>query len=138
MKSIMSVRNGKKLLIIFGLAFSLNLIWENLHSYLYVHYQGGKITEWILLKAALFDAIFTTLLAVIFIPVGYFKNRLWWSLVIGIIFAVILERFALSTGRWAYNDLMPIIPLIKTGLTPTLQLGLISFGLYKFLKLDKK
>src|SRR3989338_3728565 len=91
MKSIMSVRNGKKLLIIFGLAFSLNLIWENLHSYLYVHYQGGKITEWILLKAALFDAIFTTLLAVIFIAVGYFKNRLWWSLVIGIIFSVILD-----------------------------------------------
>ena len=128
----------KKLPLIFVLAFLLNLIWENLHSYLYVHYQAEKITELILLKAALFDAIFITLLSLIFISVGYFKNRLWWSLVIGIIFAVILERFALSTGRWAYNDLMPIIPFVKTGLTPTLQLGIISFGIYKFLKINRK
>ena len=128
----------KKLPLIFVLAFLLNLIWENFHSYLYVHYQGGVITQLILLRATLFDATVITLLAWPFIMIDYFKKRLWWSMVIGIIFAVILERFAIFTGRWAYNDLMPIIPLVKTGLTPTLQLGLITFGIYKFLKINKE
>ena len=128
----------KKILLIFILAFILNLIWENIHSYLYLHYQNGSITELILLRAALFDAIFITLLSLIFIFNNYFNRRIWWALIIGLIFAVTLERYALDTNRWAYNDLMPIIPLIKTGLTPTLQLGLISFGIYKFLKIDKE
>src|SRR3989338_6127191 len=52
----------KKLIAIFALAFLLNLIWENLHSWLYAYYEGGVITEWILLRATLFDAIFITLL----------------------------------------------------------------------------
>lgn len=133
-----NMRGMKKIPIIFNLAFLLNLIWENLHSYLYVHYQGGTITQLVLIRAALFDAIFITLLALIFIAVDYFNRRLWWSLIIGIVFAIILERWALDTGRWAYNDLMPIIPLLKTGLTPTLQLGLLSFSIYKLVKINKK
>ena len=117
----------KKILLIFNLAFISNIIWENLHAFLYIHYQGQNITQLILLRAALFDATFITILSLPFIFLKYFKQRLWWSLVMGIIFAIILEYFALITNRWAYNDLMPIIPIIKTGLTPTLQLGLIAY-----------
>lgn len=128
----------KKIILIFILAFILNLIWENFHALLYVNYQGEKITQLILLRASLFDALFITLLSLPFIFIKYFNQRIWYSIVIGIIFAIILERWALATGRWAYNDLMPIIPIIKTGLTPTLQLGLLSFLIFKFSKIDKK
>lgn len=133
-----STSGGKKILLIFVLAFILNLIWENIHAPLYIHYQNGEITQLILLRATLFDTVFITLLSLPFIFLKYFSQRIWWALIIGIIFAIFLERYALDTNRWAYNDLMPIIPLIKTGLTPTLQLGLISFGIYKLLKIDKK
>jgi hypothetical protein len=52
-------------------------------------------------------------------------------IVIGMIVAVLNERYGLSTGRWTYDDLMPIIPIIKTGLTPTLQLGIFGYVAYK-------
>lgn len=133
-----SASNRKKILLIFVLAFALNFIWENIHSYLYVHYQNEMITQLVLIKASLFDAFFITVLSVPFIFIRYLNQRLWWALVIGLIFAVILERYALYTNRWSYSELMPIIPIVKTGLTPTIQLGLLSFIIYKFSKIDKK
>lgn len=121
----------KKLSTIFIVSFLLNFIWENLHSYLYAYYQEGVITQLILLRATLFDAIFITLLAVLFIKILYFKERKWYALVFGVVVAVIIEHFALSGGRWAYNEFMPIIPLLSTGLTPTLQLGILSYIVFK-------
>lgn len=122
----------KKLSLIFIAGFLLNLVWENLHSYLYIHYQSGEITQWILLKATIFDAVFITILAVPFMTILYFRERKWYALVFGFIAAVIMEWHALNTGRWAYNELMPIIPLLNTGLTPTLQLGLLSYFIFKW------
>ncbi|MBI2670188.1 MAG: hypothetical protein HYX20_03520 [Candidatus Yanofskybacteria bacterium] len=122
----------KKLSIIFAVAFLLNLVWENLHSYLYIHYKAGEITRLILLRATLFDAVFITLLAILFIKIVYFRERKWYVLLMGIIVAIIIELSALKTGRWAYNEFMPIIPLINTGLTPTIQLGILSYLIFKW------
>lgn len=109
---------------IFLSAFLLNLVWENAHSYLYAHYQGGAITEIILLKAALFDALIILAATFFFLFVPPFRGRAWLVSAALFIFAVGLEVFALSTGRWAYNDLMPIIPVLGVGLTPAIQLAL--------------
>ena len=109
----------KKLLTIFILAFIFNAIWEHFHSNLYVHYQGGDITDLILLRAALFDASIITLVSWL-----TFGQKLYIPITILVLFAIGLGQFAMLTSRWAYNDLMPIIPLIQTGLTPTIQLGL--------------
>ncbi len=116
----------KKLLIIFLVAFVLNLIWEHLHSVLYVHYQGEAITSFILTHAALFDAIFTTLLSVPFMVIPLLRKRFWIAVVVAVGFAVGLERYALSTSRWMYTDSMPVIPILGSGLTPTIQLGLLA------------
>ena|SRR3989344_1776117 len=121
----------KKLILIFLAGFLLNLVWENLHSYLYAQYQGGAITQLVLLRATLFDAVFITLLAALFIKVPYFRERRWYALIFGVIAAVILEKYALNSGRWAYNEFMPVIPLLNTGLTPTLQLGILSHIVFK-------
>lgn len=121
----------KKLLLIFVASFLLNLIWENLHSYLYVHYGGGEITQLILLRATLFDAAFITLLAVPFITLPYFRARKWYALIFGFVAAVLIEIYALNSGRWAYSSLMPVIPLLNTGLTPSIQLGLLSYLILK-------
>ncbi len=60
------------------------------------------------------------------------RNRRWFLdlkgvnfigfIMIGVIATVISERVNVHLLKsWAYNDLMPIIPLLKVGLTPLLQ-----------------
>ena len=117
----------KKILSIFVIAFVLNAIWENLHSFLYAAYRGGKITEFILLRATLADAVIITIIALPFLFIPSFKKRSWLIIIIGLVISVAIERYALSTGRWAYNAFMPIIPLLSVGLTPTIQLGLLGY-----------
>lgn len=117
----------KKILIIFATAFVCNAIWENLHAFLYVHYRSGQITEFILLRATLIDAIIITLIALPFIYVPKLKEQGWIIALVGFIVAVGIEWWALGTGRWAYTVYMPIIPILSVGLTPALQLGLLGY-----------
>lgn len=126
----------KKLGLIFVLAFALNYVWEHAHSLLYANYQGGPITEFILLRATLADAAMITLIILPFLLSRHLAKRSWLIAVIGIAVAIGIEEHALSTGRWAYNALMPIIPFIHTGLTPTIQLGLLGYFAYRVF--DKK
>lgn len=116
-----------RIFFIFISAFFLNAAWEYAHSFLYAHYRGGAITGVILLRAAFFDAIVITVLGLIFLRVSYLRNRPWLLIVVGVLFAVLLERYALITGRWAYTSAMPLIPFIGTGLTPTIQLGFLAY-----------
>lgn len=127
----------KKILTIFFLAFILNLVWENLHSLLYNHYQGGSITQLILLRAALFDATFITIIGTAFINFDFLIKRDWLILPIGFTFAVLLELYALGTNRWAYNEMMPIIPILSVGFTPALQLGLTAYVVFKLIGLKR-
>ena len=124
----------KRIAIIFISAFVLNLFWENLHSFLYNNYLGGKITEFILIRASLFDAILVTIMVLPFIYLFSLKNKSWLIIVIGIVVAIFNEWYGLSTGRWTYNSLMPIVPMIKVGLTPTFQLGVLGYITYRFQK----
>ena len=121
----------KKLTTIFVLAFALNVVWENLHSLLYSNYMRGEITELILIRASLFDALLITILVLPFIYVHALKNKSWLIVPLGILIAILNEWYGLGTGRWAYNALMPIMPLIKVGLTPALQLGVLGYVSYK-------
>jgi|SRR3989344_7611971 len=121
----------KKILIIFVTAFVLNLVWENLHSLLYDNYMGGKITEFILLRATLADAVMIVLITLPFVLIPLFKKYDWLILPIGILVAICIEWYALGTGRWAYNAYMPIVPIISVGLTPVLQLGLLGYLSFK-------
>jgi len=121
----------KKISLIFILAFITNLIWENLHSFLYLSYKGGEITEFILIRASLFDALLITVISLFFLYLSSLKNKIWFIFFIGITVAILNEWYGLSTGRWIYNDIMPIIPIIKTGLSPTLQLGLLGYLSFK-------
>ncbi len=115
---------------IFFLSFILNFIWENLHSYLYTGYMGGKITEIILLKASLVDALIITAISLPFIYFSLLKNKSWLIIFIGIVISILIELYALHTGRWSYNQYMPLIPLLSVGLTPTIQLGFLGFLSY--------
>jgi len=121
----------QRLARVFFIAFLLNLLWENLHSVLYVSYKGGPITEFVLTRASLFDACVITLLLVPFFYVPYLRKTTWLIFVLGTVIAVVNEWYGLSTGRWLYTTLMPIIPMLHVGLTPAIQLGLLGYTTYK-------
>jgi len=124
----------KKLALIFLLAFVLNLIWENLHSVLYYLHSGEPITQRMLFRATFIDAIFITLLSLPFIFWAWFSRRLWLIIPAGIFVAIIIEFRALLSNRWAYGEAMPIIPILNTGLTPTIQLGLLAYLICKVVR----
>lgn len=120
----------KKVAVVFFSAFILNVVWENLHSLLYANYQGGTITEFILLQASLFDAIVITILVLPFLYHSFLRRYPWLILVFGTVVAVANEWYGLGTGRWLYNSAMPILPVIHLGLSPVIQLGLSGYVSY--------
>ena len=122
----------KNVFLIFLLSFILNIVWENLHSLLYAGYMGGKITEFILLRASLGDAVIITILSLPFVFIPSFKRKAWLIIFIGVLVSIFIELYALNTGRWIYNEYMPIIPILGIGLTPTIQLGLLGYLSYWF------
>lgn len=120
----------KRFASIFVVALVLNFIWENAHSVLYTAYKGGEITELILFRASLFDAFVITLFVAPFIFSKSTKYTGLLIFIIGTIVAIFNEWYGLNTARWAYNSLMPIIPLFHVGLTPAIQLGILGYATY--------
>lgn len=113
--------------MVFILGFFFNLIWENLHSFLYVHYMGGPITTLLLMRSALVDALIITLMALPFLFWKFLKKRIWLIFLFGVAVAVCIEWFALLTKRWEYGYFMPIVPILNVGLSPAIQLGVLGF-----------
>jgi len=129
----------RKIIFISVLTFFLNFIWEISQAFLYMpHFVGisGLIT--VHLRASLGDIliIFIILMldTLIFGPV-YGKisiQRLLAMVFVGFVLATLVEKYALSSGRWVYNPLMPIIPWLNVGLTPILQMMLIPPSIFVF------
>ena len=131
----------RKVFYLFILAFALNFIWEISQSFLYMpHYVGISGLIKVHFIASLGDVV---ILSIIFL-LSYFifgfnllkdkysAKNLFVVIIIGLIIAVLIEKYALVTGRWEYNSAMPIIPLLKVGLTPVLQMILIPLALILF------
>lgn len=121
----------KKILSIFIIAFILNIVWENLHSVFYANYMSGKITELILLRASLVDAFIIVIITLPFVFFSTLKNKSLLIILVGILVSIFIEYWGLETGRWVYNSLMLIIPVLGIGLTPAIQLGLLGYISFK-------
>lgn len=128
----------KKLLAIFAVSFALNFVWEHAHSVLYLSYQGGPLTEFILLRATLGDAVIITVFGALFIYFPKIGARRWLVWPLGLCVSIFIELLALHSGRWQYNSLMPIIPLLNIGLTPAVQLALTGWASLRFVLWRKK
>lgn len=124
-----------KLLVVFLAAFILNIIWEKIHSYLYLNYQGGRITNLILLRASFWDAMYISVFWVIFSIQPVLSKNIWFVIPLGFLLSSVIEIWALKSGRWAYRSVMPRIPVLNVGVTPVLQIGLIAYGIFYFVGL---
>lgn len=92
-----------------------------------------------MVRAALFDALVILILIFFFnhLPETVRSRHSWILIADGTIFAVFLEWWALSQGRWVYTEAMPIVPFLNTGLTPTIQLGLLAYLVYRVVEYKK-
>jgi hypothetical protein len=110
-------------------AFFLNWIWEATHAAAYVESTGPFLYRLRhCLPMAGTDALWT--LALWTSVAGAIQRpdsawRLPTVAAIGAVSAVAVERVALADGRWTYNALMPIVPIVDVGLWPVAQMTIL-------------
>lgn len=79
-------------------------------------------------RAALFDAAVTLLLGLLFVAVGRRRASVapWVALMAaGLVVAVVVERAGMAAGRWAYTRDMPMLPGVRLGILPIMQMVII-------------
>lgn len=125
----------KKIIIFYSfISFILNFIWEVSQIGLYEpHFNSISDLAFVHLKATAGDVV---IFLIIFAFMSLLLRDMRWIVkdkamplvlvtILGFIFSVVVEKYALATGRWGYSELMPIIPFIEVGLSPVLQLTIL-------------
>jgi hypothetical protein len=79
------------------------------------------------------DAIIIIFMTLPFVFIERLRNESWIIVPIGVLIAIIIELYAVRTGRWAYNEYMPLIPILSVGFTPLIQLGLLGYLSYRYI-----
>ena len=118
----------------FVLAFALNIVWENAHMPLYKNFNGDGSPLSRFLRS-LYDSFMDAVLILsLFLFPALLLHLPWeWPFTAGLtehvllgllggVVAAVIEWRALATGRWQYTDKMPLVPILKVGLSPLVQL----------------
>jgi uncharacterized membrane protein len=143
----MARRNSIRLYIkIFLVAFSVNLVWENLHASLYDDYFLEL--KWLFFfLCAVVDGLITLL--IYFLARLVFKDPLWIMhslsfrravVVLGLsaLTATIMEKAPVFLGLWSYEESMPIVPIVEIGLSPFLQITFLPLLTFLLIFLFQK
>ena len=112
------------------IAAALHWGWETAHAVAYVETDLPFAERlWHCLPMAVVDAAWSGGLVLLGLAVARVVRRRGaaWACIVagGAISALAVEAFALRTGRWTYNDLMPILPIAGVGIWPVLQMSLL-------------
>lgn len=116
--------------VTFLVAMSVNFVWEMLQSALFAP-MGGWLQATVRCAAA---SVGDGVIVMIIAAVGglLFRRRDWFArpgvmgrlfmAMCGITVAIVIERRALSSGRWTYAAAMPLLPGSNIGVVPILQM----------------
>ena len=126
---------------IFLISFLINLLWEIIHSQLYITCLKLPLKKFIplIIRASLKDGFWISLFflvsVIVFGNINILTNTYQLSLFIflALTFSFIDEKVSLKMKRWEYTKQMPKI--FGVGITPLLELattGILTF-LYVFL-----
>lgn len=120
---------------LFIVAFGLNWVWEMIQMRAYVEMaeHSWRETAFRCAEATLGDVALTfSICGVGALAAGQLQwpmkdtwNVYGTAALLGGILGAAIEWRALAIGRWSYNDQMPVVPLLRVGLWPLLQLGLL-------------
>lgn len=130
----------KLILLICLISFALNLVWENLQAPLYQGYANFWNHFPVCLWGTIGDVIIVLLLYFAF--AAWHRDWYWiktlsgWSVftlgILGLVIGIGIEQWAVASARWAYTQAMPILPGLRVGLWPVLQMMILP-GLTFFL-----
>lgn len=122
------------LLVFAAVTLLLHGIWEHAHIVLYTGYEvlQGALPVWML--ATLGDLLYAL---VIIGSMSLAKGGIEWirsaswgeygaAVVLGFFIALMVEYKGLYLGRWEYLPSMPIVPFFGVGLSPLLQMPLLT------------
>jgi len=102
-------------------------------------YQNMPVNDpyswWLCFRASLGDGVIILAIwaigAVLLRRVHWYELRRPASVAIlllsGAVIAVGIELHALATDRWAYTELMPLLPIVDVGVSPFIQLLLLPW-----------
>lgn len=115
--------------------FALHWLWEMFQMSAFVEMAGRSWGETALscARAALGDVAMTlSIYGLGCLAAGRWRWGLGgrWNMyltgaLLGGVFAAAFEWYAMASDRWSYNERMPIVPILKVGLWPLLQLMLL-------------
>jgi hypothetical protein len=117
--------------LVFAIAVAVNYVWELAQSPLYAGQDDVGVLLWHCLRAASGDGV---LVLVIFAGGAMLTRRPdWfvrpgtggyvWMLSAGLLIGVVVEWLGVHVaGRWAYSARMPVVPGLRIGLVPVLQM----------------
>jgi hypothetical protein len=121
---------GKQVIFLSLIAFVLHIVWENAQAPLFQGYVSFSLYFPMCLIGTVGDVVITLF---VYSIVALLKNNFSWLfnlnkrdivvlVTIGFFIAIGIEWHALLFGSWTYTDAMPIIPSLKVGLAPVLQM----------------
>lgn len=125
----------KNALLIFAVAFVLNLVWEKSHMVLYDIAAIPMDPWWILLRATFWDAVMITGVY-LFVDTPNKTKRYFLSAIVCVVMAVFIEQRAMAEGRWEYLPTMPIV--LGMGLSPLIQLPLLALITFEIVRKMQK
>jgi hypothetical protein len=119
-------------IFVFGIALLLNIVWESLHAPLFVFKEQSS---WSTLTACLvFCAVVdAAMMLFIYWVVALIRKDRFWFLrgrsVDKVLFALAALTLAFASeynavhyrNLWEYSERMPLIPVVRVGLTPIVQ-----------------
>jgi hypothetical protein len=123
-------------------SFLFNIVWENAQAPFYANYTGFWQHFQICFWGVLGDVIIILFLYGIF---AFVRRDIWWIkswsvtpiiflVIVGMITALLIEYYALSVGRWAYDSSMPLFFETKAGLWPVLQMMILPYVTFRLVR----
>lgn len=115
-------------------AFGLNLVWELVQCRLFFVHGSVPATlpamfvataGDVALSALIYGAVALCMRDPIWGLRGFSTRSLAVTLAFAVMVALLVEWRALSSGRWVYTGLMPLVPATQIGVIPILQLLLL-------------
>ena len=114
---------------LFAVSLGINWIWEMAQMFAFkLKPEDSRIQVLVFCTlASVIDGLVT--LGIYKLLARFFSTNqtvfYLFSAVFGALSAVFFERFASNFGLWTYSELMPVVPILETGLLPFMQLTLL-------------
>lgn len=124
-----------RVLLLFSvLTLLLHGIWERAHIILYTGYEAmeGILPAWMFstLGDLLYTFVIIGIISLVNKGLGWIEKPSWRdylaAALLGALVALMVEYKGLYLGRWEYLPSMPVLPLLGVGLSPFLQMTLLT------------